>query len=180
MLLSHIEDILDFARLDAGVLKLNPTAIDVRIAVARVLRLMRPIAGERGIKVRANIPKDLPAVQMDARAFEQIMINLTANAIIHSRPHTHVLIQAEPAGNMVSTTITDQGEGIPQGELERIFEPFYQSGDARLARASGTGLGLAIVKNLVDKSGGDITITSTVGEGAVVTVTMPRADVGED
>jgi PAS domain S-box-containing protein len=174
ILLSHIEDILEFARLDAGVLEMRPGTIDVRVAVARIMRLMRPIAGKRNIRLRAAIPRSVSGLEMDPRAFEQVMINLISNAVMHSKPNTRVTIEAQTEERAVCLKITDQGSGIPQGEIKRVFEPFYQSGDAKLSRESGTGLGLAIVKSLIEKNNGQISMTSSLGHGTSVTFSMPR------
>ncbi len=180
MLLSHIEDILNFARLDAGVLEMKPEPIDLRSEVARIMRLMRPIAGKRDIRLRAIISKTIPSLHMDARAFEQVMINLIANAVNHSEATTRVLIEAVPKGSGLALTITDQGAGIRKADLKKVFEPFYQSGDAKLSRESGTGLGLAIVKSLVEKNEGKISIASDLGKGTCVTLTLPSADPNVD
>lgn len=180
MLLSHIEDILNFARLDAGVLEMKPESIDVRAEAVRLIRLMQPIASKRDIRLRATIPKTLPKLHMDARAFEQVMMNLVANAVNHSGRNTRVLVEALPKGKMISLTITDQGYGIRKSDLKRIFEPFYQSGDAKLSRESGTGLGLAIVKSLVEKNDGEISIESALGKGTCVTLSLPSAEAGPD
>ena len=77
-------------------------------------------------------------------------------------------------------TITDHGAGIRKADLKRVFEPFYQSGDAKLSRESGTGLGLAIVKSLVEKNDGEISIASTWGKGTSVTFSLPSAEPDAD
>lgn len=185
VLLSHIEDILNFSRLDAGAVPNDPRAVDVRSVAARALRMIRPIARKRAVRLRAIMPRDLPAAFMDTRALEQIIINLTANAVAHSEAGRAIMITAVDGlgtgdGAYIAVEVRDQGSGMSASELERVFEPFYQAGPADLARdkdmGTGTGLGLAIVKGLVDKSGGNIDMKSVKGEGTTVRILLPKAE----
>jgi signal transduction histidine kinase len=185
ILLSHIEDILNFSRLDAGAVPNEPSAVDLRRAAARALRMVRPIARKRAVRIRAVVPRDLPLAFVDARALEQIIINLTTNAVAHSDMGQAILLTAVDGlvtgeGTYVAVEVRDQGCGMSAVELERVFEPFYQARAADLARdketGTGTGLGLAIVKGLVDKSGGNIDMKSVQGEGTTVRILLPKAE----
>jgi len=176
ILLSHIEDVLDFARIDAGDLRLRPEAVDLRIAIARVMRIMRPIARQHGVRIRADLPRSMPSVLMDRRALEQTALNLLSNAVAHSPAGGWVAIEAGREDNRACITVMDSGCGIPPEELDKVFEPFHQVGSPDVARQAGTGLGLAIVKQLLERSGGDIRIASEVGKGTRVTFSLPLTD----
>ena len=104
--------------------------------------------------------------------------NLVANAINYSPDGSRVGIGAtlDPSG-VVEIAVTDQGYGIPDDELDRVFERFYRVDPARSRRTGGTGLGLAIVKHVVQNHGGDVRVWSQVGKGSTFTLRLPAADV---
>ena len=97
------------------------------------------------------------------------------NAVNYSASGTHVGIGARRAGDAVEVTVTDQGEGIPAAEQERIFERFYRVDAARSRATGGTGLGLAIVKHVCANHGGRVTVWSQEGRGSTFTMTLPAA-----
>lgn len=111
--------------------------------------------------------------------FEQLttaLANLLTNAISYSPPRTQVGIGVSTAGSMVEIKVTDQGIGIPEADLERIFERFYRVDPARSRATGGTGLGLAIVKHIVANHGGTISVWSVEGEGSSFTMKLPVAE----
>jgi two-component system sensor histidine kinase SenX3 len=105
--------------------------------------------------------------------------NLVANAVAYSPDSSTVVVAARLADDMVEITVTDQGIGIPQAELDRIFERFYRVDPARHRSTGGTGLGLSIVKHVAASHGGDVRVWSSPGHGSSFTLTLPRRPARE-
>lgn len=122
--------------------------------------------GQRGAKVFGDFEQLVTAVS-----------NLLTNAIAYSPPRTKVGIGVKVSDDHVAITVTDQGIGIPEADLERIFERFYRVDPARSRATGGTGLGLAIVKHIVANHGGSVTVWSVEGEGSSFTIRLPRAEI---
>jgi two-component system sensor histidine kinase KdpD len=114
--------------------------------------------------VRVHVPPDLPPVQVDAVQVERALANLLENAFKHSPPDEDVVVRATATRRDVIVRVVDRGPGIPAGEQERIFEPFY--GDREASQAAGSGLGLAITKGFAEANGGRAWVESHPGQGA--------------
>lgn len=182
ILLSHIDDILNFTRLDAGGFAVHPRPIDPRRAVADAVRLMRAVARSHSIRLEADLPRDLPPALADPRSVRQILVNLLGNAVKFSPDGGVVRLSVVQEGERLRLAVSDHGIGIPGDQLDRIFEPFHQVGDpAHAHREGGTGLGLSIVKALVERNQGAVAVDSTVGAGTTISVWLPvaEADDGE-
>lgn len=182
ILLSHIDDILNFTRLDAGGFAVHPRPIDPRRAVADAVRLMRAVARSHSIRLEADLPRDLPPALADPRSVRQILVNLLGNAVKFSPDGGVVQLSVVQEGERLRLAVSDHGIGIPDDQLDRIFEPFHQVGDpAHAHREGGTGLGLSIVKALVERNQGAVAVDSTVGAGTTISVWLPvaEADDGE-
>ena len=108
----------------------------------------------------------------DAARLEQVLQNLTANAVRHGRPGGHVSLSAEREGDAVVLRVTDDGAGIPPVHLPHVFDRFYKADPSRAER-DGTGLGLSIVKAIVERHGGTVTVTSTPGVVTTFEVRLP-------
>lgn len=124
--------------------------------------------GTLGLKVFGNFEQLVTAVS-----------NLLTNAISYSPVRTQVGVGVRERDGFVDVTVTDQGIGIPESDLERIFERFYRVDPARSRATGGTGLGLAIVKHIVNNHGGNVSVWSVVGEGSSFSISLPRAQTGE-
>lgn len=122
--------------------------------------------GQRGAKVFGDFEQLVTALS-----------NLLTNAIAYSPPRTQVGIGVKVHDHDVAITVTDQGIGIPDSDLERIFERFYRVDPARSRATGGTGLGLAIVKHIVANHGGTVNVWSVEGEGSSFTIRLPRAEI---
>ena len=101
------------------------------------------------------------------------MGNLVENAVAYSEPHTQVAVGVRSAGELVEISVTDQGVGIDESDLERIFERFYRVDPARSRATGGTGLGLSIVKHVAASHGGDVAVWSSRGAGSTFTLRLP-------
>jgi signal transduction histidine kinase len=113
----------------------------------------------------------------DAKGLEELLSNLLGNAIRYSRSGGKVVLRVQKAGDVLRLQVEDTGIGIPQEDLNRIFEEFYRSPNAREHTTAGTGLGLAIVKAVVERHGGSISVDSTLGQGTRFTVDFPLVPI---
>jgi signal transduction histidine kinase len=177
-LLSLINDILDLSKISAGKWTLDEKRVDLRAVALSCTELMEGSPEAADLRIVVNVPADLPAVLADERAIQQILINLTSNAMKNTPKEGVLTMFSEllPSGE-ISFGVADTGRGIAESDQKRVFDAFAQAErDARLA-GKGTGLGLPIVKGLVHAHGGRIDLFSRVGEGTRVTITLPRERV---
>jgi signal transduction histidine kinase/DNA-binding response OmpR family regulator len=171
-LLGLINDILDLAKVEAGRLELSVEPLPLEVAVIDVITGLRPLTERKSLRVISAIPR--VAVRADPLRFRQILDNLLSNAIKFTPEGGQITVSAERVDDQVAITVADSGIGIPQADLDRVFEEFQQLGDAA-TRKAGTGLGLALTRRLVEAHGGSIDLTSTVGKGSRFTVLLPDA-----
>jgi two-component system sensor histidine kinase KdpD len=164
-----VNNILDMAKLDSGILDLNKQWHPLEEIIGTVLtRLQKQLSG-RPVKVK--LPSGIPMVLVDAVMIEQVLINLLENAIRYTPTQTTLEINAEFSKGQVEISIADHGPGIPKGMEERLFEKFYQAHQE--APQSGVGLGLAICRAIVEVHGGRIFAHNRAEGGAVFTLVLP-------
>jgi signal transduction histidine kinase/ActR/RegA family two-component response regulator len=173
-LLWLIDQLLDVSRIEQGRLRLRSRAIDLRLLIERCAVEIMPLAQQRGIELRVEIPLTAPAVRADPEAIEQVVTSLLSNAIKYNRPHGRVRIRFDAVDHRGVLSVDDSGVGLSAQQLEKIFEPFNRFGTDS-ADASGSGLGLVIARKLVRAMGGEIDALSRVGRGSRFTVSLPLA-----
>ena len=177
-LLTLINDILDLAKIEAGRMTLHESDLDVRVLVSDCLTLMAGRAQAGGITLHSDVSVDCPKLRADERALKQILLNLVSNAVKFTPPEGKVTVSANmQADGALAITVMDNGMGIAEADLKRVFENFGQGRHDVVTADKGTGLGLPIVKGLVEAHGGRVTLQSAVGEGTRVTIYMPEARV---
>jgi signal transduction histidine kinase len=175
-LLAIVGDVLDMSQIENGRYTLAESPIDVAETLTAILRLVQGRAAQAGLYLQARLPKDLPRLQADPRAFKQIVSNLLSNAIKFTNPGGRIFVlPAIEADGDLSLRVVDTGIGIRGADLARILLPFERLGDALTRKQQGAGLGLSLVNALVGLHGGTLTIQSKVGIGTLVTVKFPRA-----
>ncbi|MDO9425544.1 MAG: ATP-binding protein [Methylobacterium sp.] len=176
-LLSLIDGILDFSRIESGRLDLSAAPFDLAALAEGVVELLAPRAQDKGIEIALDIAEDLPAgVIGDADRVRQILVNLAGNAVKFTATGG-VGLEIARDGDGVALTVCDTGPGIPQDRIPILFEEFEQ-GDGSASRPhEGTGLGLAITRRLVARMGGRIAAESTVGRGSRFTAFLPLVSV---
>jgi cell cycle sensor histidine kinase DivJ len=172
-LLSVVNGILDISKMEAGRFELSPEAFAPQPALMNCCNILALKARENGIELAVRAPQDLPTVHGDLRAFKQIVLNLVSNAIKFTERGGKVMVSVDADGARILLRVADDGIGIAEDDLKRIGDPFFQAGHTYQRRAEGTGLGLSIVNSLVSLHGGDLTVTSRLGEGTTVTVALP-------
>jgi signal transduction histidine kinase/PAS domain-containing protein len=177
-LLYLIDELLSFARLEAGQQQIRLQDVDACAIVEEVTAVLEPLAGERGLNLR--VEADGPVVlRTDPARLRQVLLNLVGNAIKYT-PQGEVCLEARTgAGGAAEFRIRDTGVGIASEHLPRIFEPFWQVDSSERARHGGTGLGLSVVRRLVHLLAGSIDVESEVGRGSVFTVSLPESPPGE-
>ena len=169
-----ITQYLDLARLESGVLTPRLAPVRLEAVVDRTLMMLEPLANARGIAVTRTSTAGLPPVLADAELFARAAENLISNAIKYSPAGTSVLValhQTDPA--RVQFEVKDQGYGIPEPDVDRVFEKFYRVPRPQDADVPGTGLGLALVKEIAELHGGSVTVVSKVNVGSTFTITLP-------
>ncbi|MGD2183749.1 response regulator [Lusitaniella coriacea] len=173
-----INDILDFSKLKHQTLELQIKPTEVRAIVDVVLALSRPLIGKKALQLLNSIHPETPLIDADENRLQQILYNLIGNAIKFTETGS-VEVSAEIVDNpqnptpFLAITIADTGIGIPEERFDRIFESFEQADGSTAREYGGTGLGLAVTQQLVQLHGGDIQLTSIVGEGSQFTFTLP-------
>lgn len=172
-----LNDLLDLARSDAGRLGITPQPTEVAPLIDDAVRTMRAQT-ERGKQaLTARIEPNLPLVNVEPDRIRQILVNLLTNAHEYSPAGASIGVTARVADADVEIAVSDNGPGIPESQLEHIFERFTR-GDAGLTqRVGGTGLGLAIAKSLVELHGGTIAVESTPGSGSTFSFRLPAVSV---
>ncbi|MCC6552271.1 MAG: response regulator [Polyangiaceae bacterium] len=181
-LLTIINDILDYSKIEAGMMELERVAFDVLDCIEETLELVARSAADRGIELASSIAEGTPgAVIGDVTRVRQVLVNLLGNAVkFTERGEVVVSVSSRPApGGRVELhfAVKDTGVGIPRERLDRLFRSFSQVDASTTRRYGGTGLGLAICKQLCEAMGGSIRVESAPGEGSTFhfTVVVDRA-----
>ena len=174
-LLSLINGVLNFSRLEGGVAQFDLGPVALADVLASCDTLMRPQMAHRGLDFRVDFCSAELAVMADAEKLQQILLNLLTNASKFTPAGGSVHMWCDVSAEHVRITVKDTGRGIPAEKLDRIFEAFVQV-DSRLTRTEeGVGLGLAISRDLARGMHGEISLESEVGKGSAFTVIIPRA-----
>lgn len=165
------EDLLRLTRLDSGVLD-PPAAVDILPVLEQVMRMMNLVAQEKGVDLTYSAAEDCVVLATKDEIY-QVIYNLADNAVKYSAAGGAVQVSLNREDARVVLTVSDNGGGIPEADLPRIFERFYRVDKARSRAAGGTGLGLSIVSDTVKRRHGSVEAANRPGGGAVFTVYWP-------
>ena len=165
------EDLLRLTRLDSGIAE-TPTRVEVAPVLDRAVRMLRPVAEEKGVSVQTDVDGDA-AVIATAGELHQILYNLAENAIKYNRQGGFVRVSTRLGEEFTAILVEDGGIGIPEGDLDNVFKRFYRVDKARSRAAGGTGLGLSIVSDTVSRRGGTIRAERRAEGGTRFVVTLP-------
>lgn len=168
-----VNDILELSKVEKKTAKVKMKEFNLKNALDDLVSSYKRKAKKQKIEIKVDVPKELN-IYSDRHRIEQIVANLVDNALNYAGPNSQVLIQAEELNDGVRITVQDNGRGIPEYDQERIFERFYRVDKDRSRNSGGTGLGLSIVRNLVSYLGGEIELTSSLGEGTCFDVMLPN------
>jgi CheY-like chemotaxis protein len=177
-LLRIIDDILDFSKIEAGKLEVRPEAASIRAIVENVVGIYSGNASSKALVLKATVdPRIGPALFVDPLRLQQILNNLVSNAIkFTSKGHVAVdatLVDRKDGVEVIRLSVTDTGIGIAEEMQAALFQPFTQAGGAIAAAFGGSGLGLSIGQRLAQLMGGSIKMSSVLGKGTIMSLTLP-------
>jgi signal transduction histidine kinase len=172
-MLNMLEELLDVVKIESGKLELKYEDVDLQPYLTKIIRLNAIIAESKKIKMVLNTPQLISEMRFDPVKIEQVLNNLISNAIKYSHPNTTITISAFSTGREVMISVQDQGQGIPQNEVDKVFVPFAKISVKGTAGERSTGLGLSIVKKIVIGHRGRIWLNSEQGKGTTVHFTLP-------
>jgi signal transduction histidine kinase len=172
-LLRLIEEILTYTRMEAG--REHAALEDVKLhdVVQEVAALIQPMAMDRGLEFRVQLPDSDYPLHTDPGKLGQILLNLLSNAVKFT-PAGSVRLDVVPVDAWTHFHVRDSGIGIPAEHLDQIFEPFWQAEQDRARRSEGTGLGLSVARRLASLLGGNLVVQSTLGRGSTFTLQLPN------
>jgi two-component system phosphate regulon sensor histidine kinase PhoR len=167
-----VDDLLQLASIEERRRSFRRQPVELASIIQRVSDTFATRVQQKGLRLRVDLPDDLPPVLGDANLLSQVFHNLLDNAVKFSEKG-EIVVRARQENGGVAVEIADNGIGIAPEHLTRIFERFFRADKSRAASSGGTGLGLAIVKHIVEGHGGEVRVTSRLGEGSVFTVILP-------
>lgn len=171
-----INDLLNLAWIESGKIELNYQKVELNAFLRNIIVKFMPRIEEKGLTIRLDAEVERCIVNTDPDRLEQILVNLVDNAIKFTPPGKSIILESQDAGSKAVVRVMDQGVGIPEEQLQKIWERFSKVDKARTRSKGGTGLGLAIVKKLIEVMGETIEVTSTEGRGTEFTFTLAKAE----
>ena len=174
-LLTLIQDVLNFAKVDAGQAEYHITAVPVDEALRDTESMIAPQILAKGLHYSYKGAGKTAAVLADPEKMQQIVLNLLTNAVKFTEPGGTIALSSEISGKCVEIRVADTGPGISPEKLSRIFDPFVQAERRLNQPVQGVGLGLAISQDLARAMGGQVIVESVLGEGSTFTLSLPRA-----
>jgi signal transduction histidine kinase len=172
-MITLVNDILDYRRLQEGKSIQKIENLDMADVLERTADLMRLSAEEKGVEITFDIAEDIPAFNGDRGGVQAIFVNLISNAIKYTPKGGRVKVSLFKKGKDIRFKVVDTGIGIPPQDLNRVFEKFYRIKTDETKSISGSGLGLSIVKGIVEAHNGFVHLESEVGQGATFVVSLP-------
>jgi len=160
------DDLLKLSRIEAGQLDLEVRSVNVAALIHSCVETARFKAQAKGLRVDVQVQPGIPDIRGDNARLAEVLQNLVDNALQYTPAGGRIDVQARAEDHSVVFTVADTGIGIPESDLERIFERFYRVDDARSREAGGTGLGLSIARHIVEAHGGRIWVESAIGQGS--------------
>lgn len=169
-----VDDMLDFARLEAGSFMLVKHEADLGLLIREELSDLRAQAEEADLTLAAEVPEEAMQVSMDPRRVGQVLLNLLGNALKFTPAGGNVTIRLSATPEAARVEVVDTGIGISEQYLSRLFQKFFQVDPSMTRERGGAGLGLSIAKALIEEHGGEIGVSSRLGEGSTFWFTLPR------
>ncbi len=172
-MLGLLEELLDVVKIESGKIQLNYEKVQPQDFLKKNIDINSLLAANKEIKLVLNIPQPLPQIAIDPIKIEQVLNNLISNAVKYSHKKTTVTVSAFSTGQYLLISVRDEGQGIPQDELQKVFAPFSKISVKGTAGEKSTGLGLSIVKRIVTGHLGRIWVDSEEGKGSTFSFTLP-------
>jgi len=170
-----VNDLLDLSQIESGKLKLDFHPCALFPIVDRIITVLDNRLKQKDVFIKTKISDDISLLKADEGGIAQVLLNLVENAIKYNKSNGSVVISAQEKDHFIEITVEDNGIGIPQEDIPRIFERFYRVDKARSRELGGTGLGLSIVKHIVQSHGGEVYVQSVLGKGSSFSFTIPKS-----
>ncbi len=174
-MITLVNDLLDFRRIEEGKILQQIERLDLREILQRTLDLMTITAEDKGIAIVTNVAGDLPVMTGDRNAIEAVMVNLISNAIKYTPRGGRVTVDLYKGGEDIRIKVVDTGIGMAPADIQRIFDKFYRIRSETTKDIAGSGMGLPIVKKIVDMHRGTVHVESEEGKGSTFIVSLPLA-----
>ncbi len=172
-----INKFLDISRIESGKSQVHKTPVQIGHVIESVLEMNMYLAERKGMKVNLNVPEDLATVWVDREMMGEVILNLFSNAVKYSPDGKAISIEVDEKDDEQLVKMIDQGYGIPEKSLNKIFEKFYRVTDnEHIQEVTGSGLGLSLVKEIVELHDGAIWVESKLGEGSTFTFSIPKTE----
>lgn len=173
-----VSELLDLSRIESGLISSERERLDMIGLLQEQVEFHRPGAEEKNSSLTLKAADSLPSVLANQRGMEEVLTNLITNAIKYSPDSNTITVTAEKENEYMRISVADNGYGIPEEDLERVFARFYRVKDENTRTQQGTGLGLSLVKSIVETHHGSIKVASAIGKGTTFTILLPIAEVG--
>ncbi len=168
-----VTDLLDLSQLETG-LKLTPVPVALHEVVEKSLNSLQVVATQHNLKLDLDLSPEDITINADPTYLTRVIDNLMWNAIKYTPSGGRITTRTRTDGSRAIIEISDTGIGISEADLPRLFEPFFRVKGEQYTSIEGSGLGLSIVKAIVEQHGGEIRVTSQLGQGSTFTVSLPR------
>jgi two-component system phosphate regulon sensor histidine kinase PhoR len=172
-----VEEVLTASQLEVGTARLRLSEVDLGRLLQQAVQDLQASADERNVELHLSLPPKIPKIRGDKDRLAVVFNNLLGNAIKYTEAGGSATLTCEDRGRDLEITVSDTGLGISEEDLPHIFEKFYRSSSEQVEKRPGTGLGLATARQIVRLHGGEITVTSRLGEGSRFSVTLPAYEV---
>ncbi|MBP9855531.1 MAG: hypothetical protein KBD53_11750 [Candidatus Omnitrophica bacterium] len=172
-LVGLINNLLDISRIESGRVEMNFGKCDLRNLIENVRDLLTPQMKDKEINFETDIAANVPTLQLDSSQVERVFINLVGNAIKFTPIKGNITVKADLNDDIVHIQVTDNGIGIPEEDIRRLFEQFFRVDNEINQNVKGTGLGLALAKKIVEAHGGSMWVTSVVKQGTTFHFKLP-------
>ncbi|MDH3215210.1 MAG: GAF domain-containing protein [Candidatus Krumholzibacteria bacterium] len=173
-LIRIVNDILDVSSIEFGQRPLQRASVNIEELISAVVLTLQPTLNHKRIKLETILPDRLPKISVDQDLITQVFINLINNAVKYSPEDTTIRVRVKEEAVDLSVSIEDEGIGIPEAQIEKIFERYFRVKSEQSRHFDGVGLGLAIVKNIIEQHGGTISVMSEENIGSAFTFSIPK------
>ena len=179
-MLALINDLLDISAIESGKMDLEKDRVNLASFLEEIRESNQLLAKPKSINLKLTLEPDLPDITIDRNRISQVMNNLISNGIKYSNQNTEILLSARSENKNIIISVADQGMGIPEDELFKLFADFSKTSVKPTAGEKSTGLGLAIVKRMVEAHGGHVWIDSSIGKGSTFSFSLPSNIKGNE
>ena len=174
-LVQLINDMLDISRIESGRIHLKIQPLDIAESIAGAVGTFRAVAGQEGHVISVDVPGELPQVAGDRDRVGQVLLNFISNAIKYSPGGGSVTVSAHAADGQVVVSVADEGIGIAEEDIPKLFTQFFRVDSSMTREIGGTGLGLSICKSIIELLGGSVSVETVLGKGSAFSFSLPVA-----